>query len=114
MVIIITDEQYRKLGLLDGDSRVIGVEMEEILQALPYELRTSKDVAARVEISFTFFDAPRSSSWVDHEPSEDEKVGGILPYAGILAERKLADLTLECQGEEYPTHSLILKSKPSL
>ena len=113
-MIIITDEQYGKLRLFDRDSRVIGVEMEEILQALPHELRTSKDVAARVEVSFTFWDRPYSSSWTEHKPSEDEKVGEILPYAGILADRELADVILECQGTEHPTHSLILKSKSSL
>ena len=68
-----------------------------------------------IESTVTFFDSSSSSEWLEESRRADpDEVCIYNPPAPILKHleaRKKADIIIECEGVEFPAHSLVLGCK---
>ena len=72
------------------------------------EIKDEKADLLRVESSITLWEARTASPWEEQKLFNKEQAR-IIPYVSCLADGYLADITIECQGEEFSAHGLILK-----
>ena len=79
--------------------------LDEIITKLAEMEVTCTDVVVRFELLFTFFEAYGSTSWVK------QKIPENIPYAESLISGFGADFVVECDGKEFPVHSLVLKGE---
>ena len=80
------------------------ISVEQIQQMISPHSDDAEKVSARVVVTIAMNAPPGTPQLV---PKEARK---LMPCSTHLAHKKHADLTFECDGKEYPAHSLILQS----
>ena len=80
--------------------------MDALRKSVMYKCKESATLC--VKSTVTIYDRISSSPWLEaHEPSL-EVTSNPAPILKYLQERKKSDLIIECEGVEFPVHSLVL------
>ena len=99
------------MGTSCDKSSVVSVELRD-LENVGRDRHCNKP-CLHVTATLTLFDTCEKTEWVENG-NVCTAITHVAPPAPVLKQlldRKFSDLTIECQGEEYTAHSIVLKCK---